>query len=111
MCRRSFAGKPRRPEREEFDVSKGTLQRALFFVVQGSAGMLAASIAALPLKTRDTLSHCGFECCDVRAGVGNHFTEAGMQFACAGGAGYFCNVAWMKSAAGENRDAVSRLMD
>ena len=66
---------------------------------------------ALPLKARDALSHRGFEGCDVRAGVGNHFTEACVQLMRAGGAGYFGDIAWMEAAAGKNGEAASSLFD
>ena len=68
-------------------------------------------MAALPSEAHDAFSYSGFEGCDVLAGVGNHSAEAGVEFACAGRMGHFCEIAWMKSAAGKNNDAVASLLD
>ena len=65
----------------------------------------------LGLEFRDAFSHCGFEGRDVGAGVGNHSAQAGMEFARTRGAGHFRDIARMEAATGQNRDAISGLLD
>jgi hypothetical protein len=84
-----------------------------FFVSSAGqlAGMLAARMAALPFQARDTVSHCGFECYDVLAGVRNYPAKARVNFASTRSASYFGNIARMKAATGQNGDAVPGLLN
>jgi len=89
-----------------------------FFIVQGGGDMLAAPsqlrvnrMAALRLEIRNAIAHCGFKGCDIRAGVGNHSAQAGMEFARTRGAGHFRDIARMEAATRQNRDAISSLLD
>ena len=65
----------------------------------------------LPLEARETVSDRGFEGCDFLAGVGDHTAEPCMQLAPAGDAGYFCDIARVEAAAGQDSEAISRSLN
>src|SRR5260370_14309350 len=90
--------------------------RALYFCgeMPGSAGILPASAAgmpALPSEICNAASNRGFESRDVLAGVGDHSSQPCVKFKRTGCAGHFHDVARMEAGAGQNRYAISSLLD
>ena len=68
-------------------------------------------MVALPYETREAASDRGFEGWSVGAFVRNHPAKPCVQLTCAGDAGHFRDIAREETAGGQDRDAISSLLD